>query len=71
MSVTVRWQTPGNPWAMAQEVEDAAYDLRLNLQDEHGGGITTPEALVAEERADQIYDEFLRIYGTPYNRYLV
>lgn len=69
MSVTVRWQSPGDPKAMAREVE-AAYDLRLLLQDDNGRGITTVEALVAEERADFMYDEFERIFGAPYSRYL-
>lgn len=63
----IRWQDPGNPKAMAQEVEDA-YTLRLVLQSSHG--VDSLEAGTAEERADLMYEEFERMHGAPYNRYL-
>jgi hypothetical protein len=68
--IPIRWKNPGNPHAMASEVE-AAYRLRLQLLDqETGQGVTTPEALVAEETADAMHFEFLRIYGADYVSYL-
>lgn len=69
MGINIRWKNPGDPVAMAYEVH-AAYQLRINLQ-EDGRGITTPEGLVAEELADAMDAEYVRIHGYPYINHLV
>lgn len=68
MSITIRWKS-STPKEMAREVE-AAYRLRLRLMDQDTGrGITTPEALVAEEMADAMAAEFERIYRRSYHSF--
>ncbi|MFJ6444915.1 hypothetical protein [Streptomyces sp. NPDC091649] len=70
MGITIRWKNPGDPVAMAYEV-NAAYQLRIRLQDPNGNGITTPEALVAEEMADAMDADYVRIHGYPYINHIV
>ncbi|MFD8851868.1 hypothetical protein [Streptomyces sp. NPDC059604] len=66
MSIKIRWKNPGNAAAMAREVQEA-YALRIDLQDDNG---LTPEALVAEEMADAMDAEFIRIHGVSYAQYV-
>ncbi|MGW4221723.1 hypothetical protein ACWEJZ_32525 [Streptomyces bacillaris] len=70
MGINIRWKNPCDPVAMAHEVH-AAYQLRINLQDPDGRGITTPEALVAEELADAMDAEYERTHGYPYINHIV
>ncbi|MFJ9580778.1 hypothetical protein ACIRQF_30860 [Streptomyces sp. NPDC101191] len=68
-SIPIRWTNPGNAQAMAAEVK-AAYMLRIKLMSDDGEGITTPEALAAEEKADAMDAEFTRIFGAAYTHFL-
>ncbi|MCD9904481.1 hypothetical protein LUR56_39315 [Streptomyces sp. MT29] len=68
MSITIRWKST-DAKGMAREVR-AAYRLRLKLIDrDTGRGITTPEALVAEETADAMAQEFQRIHGRSHHNF--
>ncbi|MEW1798149.1 hypothetical protein [Streptomyces niveus] len=66
-SIKIRWKS-STPTGMAREIQDA-YRLRLRLMGDDGEGVTTPEALVAEEMADAMADEFERIHGCSYYSY--
>jgi len=44
--------------------------LRITLMRDDGEGITTPEALAAEERADAMDAEFTRFFGAAYTHFL-
>ncbi|MBT2467822.1 hypothetical protein J7E97_08035 [Streptomyces sp. ISL-66] len=65
--IRISWEKPGDRKSMARQIARARKQA-LRLTDD-GGGLSSPEALVAEEMADQMAHEFQRTFGETYYRY--
>lgn len=63
----IKWDKPGDRVSMARQISRARSQA-LRLTDD-GGGVSTPEGLVAEEMADLMVHEFYDTFGEHHYRY--